>query len=108
MNEQEDLDKGLLEETQFGEADLTDVEDGDRPRCLTVLNKLAFGVGESATAICGTVLGFYLNQFLLQVAKIPPSAVAAIFAVGRFWDAVTDPMAGTWDLMQSECSPLSS
>ena len=55
---------------------------------------LYFGVGESATAICGTVLGFFLNDFLLNVAKLPAISSGIVLGGGRAWDAVTDPLCG--------------
>jgi GPH family glycoside/pentoside/hexuronide:cation symporter len=39
---------------------------------------------------------FYLLKFATDVLLLAPAAVGALFAVGRFWDAVIDPVIGPW------------
>ena len=41
--------------------------------------KMAFGVGDLGPAIVAAVNGFFLNAFLLQVAKLDPFSVGTIF-----------------------------
>ncbi|MBA3530759.1 MAG: MFS transporter [Ardenticatenales bacterium] len=62
---------------------------------LPVLTKLAFGVGDLGPAIITAVNGFFLPAFLLEVARLSPYAVAAIFLIVKAWDAVNDPVMGT-------------
>ena len=61
---------------------------------LPVSTKLAFGVGDLGPAILGAVNGFFLNAFLLQVAKLPPIWVGSIFLIVKLWDGVNDPIVG--------------
>lgn len=61
---------------------------------LSLTTKLAFGAGDLGPAILGVVNGFFLNAFLLQVAKIPPGLVALIFLIVKIWDSVNDPIIG--------------
>jgi len=63
-------------------------------RRLTFFNKLAFGFGDIGAAIGAGVNGFYLNAFLLDVAGLRPGAVAIIFGIAQFWDAINDPIIG--------------
>lgn len=57
--------------------------------------KLAFGAGDLGPAIVASVNGFFLNAFLLQVAKLDPISVGTIFLLVKIWDAVNDPIMGT-------------
>jgi GPH family glycoside/pentoside/hexuronide:cation symporter len=61
---------------------------------LPVTTKLAYGVGDLGAAIVAGVVGFYLNVFLLDVARLRPGLVGIIFLVATLWDAVTDPIVG--------------
>ena len=61
---------------------------------LSVWRKLAFGCGEWPSAVSGTVLGFFITPFLLEVANVRPSHVTIILLLGRVWDAITDPLVG--------------
>ncbi len=56
--------------------------------------KMAFGVGDLGPAIVAAVNGFFLNAFLLQVAKLDPFSVGTIFLIVKVWDAVNDPVMG--------------
>jgi GPH family glycoside/pentoside/hexuronide:cation symporter len=55
---------------------------------------MAFGVGDLGPAIVASVNGFFLNAFLLQVARLDPNVVALIFLLVKIWDAVNDPIFG--------------
>lgn len=61
---------------------------------LSLVTKLAFGAGDLGPAILGAVNGFFLNAFLLQVAKLDPIAVGVIFLIVKIWDSVNDPIIG--------------
>ncbi len=39
---------------------------------------------------------FFFLKFATDVLLIAPIAASAIFAIGRAWDAVSDPIVGTW------------
>jgi GPH family glycoside/pentoside/hexuronide:cation symporter len=39
---------------------------------------------------------FFFLKFATDVLLLAPAAIGAIFAVGRLWDAVIDPILGTW------------
>lgn len=62
---------------------------------LSVKTKLAFGIGDLGPAIIAAVNGFYLNAFLLEVARLRPEWVALIFLLVKLWDAVNDPLMGS-------------
>jgi GPH family glycoside/pentoside/hexuronide:cation symporter len=61
---------------------------------LPLLTKLAFGAGDIGPAIVAAVNGFFLNAFLLQVAKLDPVYVGIIFLLAKIWDSVNDPIIG--------------
>jgi GPH family glycoside/pentoside/hexuronide:cation symporter len=39
---------------------------------------------------------FFFLKFATDVLLLAPAIVGLIFALGRLWDAVTDPLVGTW------------
>ena len=38
----------------------------------------------------------FLLKFATDTLGIPPAIVGVLFAAGRFWDAISDPLAGWW------------
>ncbi|KAH9523422.1 Sodium-dependent lysophosphatidylcholine symporter 1-B [Bulinus truncatus] len=61
---------------------------------LPLWRKLCFAVGGAPYQITSTVIGFFLNIFLLEVALLQPRYVSIILFSGKAWDAVTDPSIG--------------
>ncbi|XP_025110709.1 sodium-dependent lysophosphatidylcholine symporter 1-B-like isoform X3 [Pomacea canaliculata] len=61
---------------------------------LPLWRKLCFAVGGVPYQMTSTVIGFFLNIFLLEVAEVKPSYVAVVLFSGKAWDAVTDPACG--------------
>ena len=61
---------------------------------LSACYKLAFAVGGIPSPLVGIITTFYLNPFLLEVARVRPASVGVIILVGRCIDAVTDPLVG--------------
>ncbi|MEE2702825.1 MAG: MFS transporter [Myxococcota bacterium] len=39
---------------------------------------------------------FYFLNFATDVLLISPAVIGVVFALGRLWDALTDPLVGTW------------
>ncbi|XP_071807606.1 LOW QUALITY PROTEIN: sodium-dependent lysophosphatidylcholine symporter 1-like [Asterias amurensis] len=56
--------------------------------------RICYGLGGIPYQLTNTVLGFYINVFLLETAKVPPFYTSAIVLIGRVWDAITDPIIG--------------
>lgn len=56
--------------------------------------KLAYGAGDSGSAITANLLIFYLSPFLTDVAGLSPGMAAQTQLVGKIWDAINDPMMG--------------
>lgn len=69
------------------------MEEGKRP--LSVVTKLAYGTGDLGPAMVSMIKGFFLLNFLINIAGIPPIRAGAILLIGRIWDAVNDPIVGT-------------
>jgi GPH family glycoside/pentoside/hexuronide:cation symporter len=44
--------------------------------------------------IMGVLFGTYLMKFATDVLLIAPAAMGSLIALSRFWDAISDPMAG--------------
>ncbi|XP_064605389.1 sodium-dependent lysophosphatidylcholine symporter 1-like isoform X1 [Liolophura sinensis] len=61
---------------------------------LPVWRKVCFAVGGAPYQITNTVINFFINIFLLEVAQIRPLYVSIIVFVGKVWDAITDPVCG--------------
>ncbi|CAL1528110.1 unnamed protein product [Lymnaea stagnalis] len=70
------------------------LEETDEQKELPLWRKLCFAVGGAPYQITSTVIGFFLNIFLLEVALLEPKYVSIILFSGKAWDAVTDPTIG--------------
>jgi GPH family glycoside/pentoside/hexuronide:cation symporter len=57
---------------------------------------LSWGPPVSALAAPLLFLQFFFLKFATDVLLIAPATVGAIFAAGRLWDAISDPIVGTW------------
>ena len=56
--------------------------------------KLAFGAGDMGPAIATQINGFFLLNFLINVAGLNPGAAGTLLLVVKVWDAVNDPLVG--------------
>lgn len=61
---------------------------------LTVWTKLAFGAGDLGPAVVTAINGFFLLEFLVNVAGLRPGPAGTIFLVTKIWDAINDPLMG--------------
>lgn len=55
---------------------------------------LAFAMGDFYAGGCYNVISFFYLYFLTTVAGIDPLRAGAIMAIGKVWDALTDPFMG--------------
>ncbi|WP_039915384.1 MFS transporter [Cellvibrio mixtus] len=55
---------------------------------------VAYGAGDAAFALIGTLLGFYQLYFLTDVFGIAPASIAIIMLVIKIWDTVNHPLMG--------------
>jgi GPH family glycoside/pentoside/hexuronide:cation symporter len=56
--------------------------------------KLAYGAGDLGAAIASAINGFFLLDFLINIAGLRPGVAGNIFLVAKIWDAVNDPLVG--------------
>ena len=56
--------------------------------------KLGFGIGDLGGNLFFTAMGFYTLYYLTDVVGIASALAGAAILLGKFWDAVTDPMVG--------------
>ena len=74
----------------------------DAPATLPIRERLPLRtVLAYATPIFGLsstlfIVQFFFLKFGTDVLLLPPVVVGGVFAVGRVWDAVSDPIVGTW------------
>ena len=61
---------------------------------LPLTTKLAYGAGDLGPAIVAGVNGFFIFDFLINVAGLRPAAAGSVFLVAKIWDAVNDPVVG--------------
>ena len=57
---------------------------------------LAYGPPVLGAASVFFFVQFYFLKFATDVLGIAPALVGLLFAIGRLWDAVTDPVVGSW------------
>ncbi|XP_006503540.1 sodium-dependent lysophosphatidylcholine symporter 1 isoform X1 [Mus musculus] len=70
------------------------VKEPKKKQQLSICNKLCYAVGGAPYQLTGCALGFFLQIYLLDVAKVEPLPASIILFVGRAWDAFTDPLVG--------------
>ena len=56
--------------------------------------KLGFGIGDLGGNLFFTAMGFYSLVYLTDTVQLGAALAGAAILIGKFWDAVTDPMAG--------------
>lgn len=56
--------------------------------------KLAYGAGDTGPAIVAAINGFFILDFLVNVAGLRPGMAGNIFLIAKVWDAVNDPVVG--------------
>lgn len=56
--------------------------------------KLAFGAGDLGPAIVAAIHGFFLLDFLINVAGLGAAAAGTVLLIVKIWDAVNDPIMG--------------
>ena len=61
---------------------------------LTLPVKLAYGAGDLGAGLTSQFLAFFLLIFLTDVVGMNPGIAGSVLAVGKFWDAVNDPLVG--------------
>ena len=61
---------------------------------LSVRLKLGYGICDVGGNLFFTVIGFWLLNFLTDTVGIVAGLAGIVIAVGKIWDAITDPMAG--------------
>lgn len=61
---------------------------------LSIKTKLAYGAGDLGAAIATAINGFFLLNFLINVAGLRPGTAGNIFLIAKIWDAFNDPLVG--------------
>jgi GPH family glycoside/pentoside/hexuronide:cation symporter len=66
----------------------------DKQGRLSLLTKLAYGVGEMAPSMAGNIRTFFLLFFLTNVAGMSGTTAGIVLLIGRVWDIFIDPVIG--------------
>ncbi len=61
---------------------------------LSLRVKLGFGIGDLGGNLFFTAMGFYTLYYLTDIVGIASALAGTAILLGKFWDAVTDPMMG--------------
>jgi GPH family glycoside/pentoside/hexuronide:cation symporter len=61
---------------------------------LSIPKKMAFGICDLGGNAYFTLIGFSLLFFLTDIVNLNPLLAGIAIAIGRVWDAITDPMMG--------------
>jgi GPH family glycoside/pentoside/hexuronide:cation symporter len=61
---------------------------------LSIKEKLAYGLGDTASHFVWDMVGFWLLFFYTDVYRIPAAAAGTIMLIARFWDMGIDPVIG--------------
>lgn len=68
---------------------MTEVKKSSQPRWKNII---AWGSGDIFGSGSGTIIGLWMLYFFTQVAGLSPVEAGLIFAIGKMWDAITDPI----------------
>lgn len=63
---------------------------------IPVWRKFTFGLIDMANNFSWSLVSSYLSIFYTDIFLIPTGIVSMLFLVARFWDAINDPLVGTW------------
>jgi glycoside/pentoside/hexuronide:cation symporter, GPH family len=61
---------------------------------LSRATKLLYGVGDVGNAVVNSALQFFLLLFYTDAALIAPALASSALLIGKFWDAINDPLCG--------------
>ena len=61
---------------------------------LGLVEKLGYGVGDTASHFVWDMVGFWLLVFYTDTLGISPAAAGTILLIARVWDMITDPVMG--------------
>jgi len=61
---------------------------------LGFIEKLGYGLGDTASHFVWDMVGFWLLFFYTDVYGIPAAAAGTIMLIARFWDMASDPLMG--------------
>ena len=61
---------------------------------LSIVEKVGFGLGDTASNILYQAWSFFLAKFYTDVYLLPPETASILFLVTRVWDWAFDPMIG--------------
>ncbi len=71
-------------------------EEATKPEDIVPLKqKIAYGMGVVSDHYANVCLSLFLNAFFVDFMKLAPTLVGNAMGAARFWDAFTDPLAGT-------------
>jgi len=66
----------------------------EKKQKLPTRTKFLYGVGDLGNAIINSAVQFYLMKFYTDAALILPALAGNALLIGKFWDAVNDPLFG--------------
>ena len=76
----------------------TSLENGSaevkKPQKLSFWTKFFYGIGDLGNAIINSAIQFFLMKFYTDGALIPPALAGNALLIGKFWDAINDPLFG--------------
>ncbi|WP_461204790.1 MFS transporter [Clostridium sp. DL1XJH146] len=66
----------------------------EKQRKVGFKNKIAYGIGDLYGGGSFLIIGMLYLIFLTDVAKLTPALAGLVIALGKIWDAVSDPLMG--------------
>jgi MFS family permease len=74
---------------------------------LTLPNRLSYGLGGAVYAVKEAAYIMFVLLFYTQVLGLSGTATGIVLSLSLLWDAVTDPMVGSWsDRYKRLCSAV--
>jgi GPH family glycoside/pentoside/hexuronide:cation symporter len=68
--------------------------DAEKGHKLPFLTKFFYGIGDIGNAVINSAVQFFLMKFYTDGALIAPALAGNALLIGKFWDAVNDPLFG--------------
>jgi GPH family glycoside/pentoside/hexuronide:cation symporter len=70
------------------------MDNESQPSKITKKTKVFYGIGDLGNAMVNSAIQFFLMKFYTDGALILPSLAGNALLIGKFWDAVNDPLFG--------------
>lgn len=67
-----------------------------KKKYITTKNLIGYALGDTGGVLAFGVIGSFLQMYYTDVLHISLAKITILFLIARIWDAVNDPIIGSW------------